>query len=122
MPLAAILCATAPSSDRPDLLRGQIIFAAQTLIEYQARQATGAGARELFIMVEAVTPQLSRLVDRLIADGIQVHLIRDMPALVRQIPRNSDILLFADGMVVDQAYIRQLGEAEGNALLVAEES
>ncbi|MGE4430665.1 MAG: hypothetical protein AB7E05_07985 [Sphingobium sp.] len=122
MPLAAILCATAPSSDRPDLLRGQIIFAAQTLIEYQARQATGAGARELFIMVEAVTPQLSRLVDRLIADGIQVHLIRDMPALVRQLPRNSDILLFADGMVVDQAYIRQLGAAEGNALLVAEDS
>lgn len=122
MPLAAILCATAPSSDRPDLLRGQIIFAAQTLIEYQARQATGAGARELFIMVEAVTPQLSRLVDRLIADGIQVHLIRDMPALVRQLPRNSDILLFADGMVVDQTYIRQLGAAEGNALLVAEDT
>ncbi len=122
MPLAAILCATAPSADRPEILCGQIIFAAQTLIEYQARQATGAGARELFIMVEAVTPQLSRLVDRLIADGIQVHLIRDMPALMRQLPRNSDILLFADGMVVDQAHVRDLASVEGNGLLLVEDS
>ncbi len=121
MPLAAILCATAPSADRPEILRGQIIFAAQTLIEYQARQATGAGARELFIMVEAVTPQLSRLVDRLIADGIQVHLIRDMPALMRQLPRNSDILLFADGMVVDQKHVSALGALEGNGLLLVED-
>jgi len=121
MPLAAILCASAPSVDRPEILRGQIIFAAQTLIEYQARQATGAGARELFIMVEAVTPQLSRLVDRLIADGIQVHLIRDMPALMRQLPRNSDILLFADGMVVDQDHVRDLASMEGNGLLLVDD-
>ena len=121
MPLAAILCATAPSSDRPDILRGQIIFAAQTLIEYQARQASGAGVRDLFIMVEAVTPVLSRLVDRLIADGIQVHLIRDMPTLVRQLPRESDVLLFADGAVVDQRHVNELASAEGNALLVVED-
>lgn len=121
MPLAAILCAIAPSSDRPDIKRGQIIFAAQTLTEYQARQAAGAGARELFILVEAVTPQLSRMVDRLIGDGIEVHLIRDMTSLVRLLPRESDVLLFADGMVVDQPQILKLAELQGNALLVVED-
>jgi len=121
MPLAAILCATAPSSDRPDILRGQIIFAAQTLVEYQARQAAAVGVRDLFILVEAVTPQLSRLVDRLISDGIHVHLIRDMATLVRQLPRESDVLLFADGAVVDQRHVDELAEAGGNALLVVDD-
>lgn len=121
MPLAAILCATAPSADRPEILRGQIVFAAQTLIEYQARQASAAGARDLFIMVEAVTPHLSRMVDRLISDGIHVHLVRDMAALVRQLPRESDVLLFAEGAVVDQRYVNELAAAGGNALLVVED-
>lgn len=121
MPLAAILCATAHSADRPEILRGQIIFAAQTLIEYQARQAGGVGVRDLFIMVEAVTPQLSRLVDRLISEGIHVHLVRDMSTLMRQLPRESDVLLFADGAVVDQRHVSELAAAEGNALLVVED-
>lgn len=121
MPLAAILCATAPSADRPDILRGQIIFAAQTLVEYQARQAASVGVRELFILIEAVTPQLSRLVDRLITDDIHVHLIRDMPALVRQLPRDSDVLLFADGAIVDQRHVAGLADAGGDALLVVED-
>ena len=118
MPLAAILSATAPSSDRPDVPRAQIVFAAQTLIEYQARQAIKAGATHLLIMVDAVTPVLSRLVDRLTGENIQVHLIRDMPGLVRQLPRDGDVLLFADGMVVDQKYIAELAGMAGEAVLV----
>lgn len=98
--------------------RAQIVFAAQTLIEYQARQAIKAGATCLLIMVDAVTPVLSRLVDRLTGENIQVHLIRDMPGLVRQLPRDGDVLLFADGMVVDQKYLAELASTPGNALLV----
>ncbi|MPT49084.1 MAG: hypothetical protein E2598_11825 [Sphingobium sp.] len=121
MPLAAILCATAPSSDHPDIIRGQIIFAAQTLIEYQARQASAAGASELFIVVDAVTPQLSRIVDHLIGDGIEVHLIRDMTSLMRLLPRDADVLLFADGMVVNQSHVARLADVQGDALLVVED-
>lgn len=119
MPLAAILSAIAPSSDRPGVPRAQIVFAAQTLIEYQARQAIQAGASQIFVMVEAVTPFHSRMVDRFAEGGTQVHLIRDMASLVRQLPRESDVLLFADGAVADQKYVAELGRAEGNALLVA---
>lgn len=118
MPLAAIMSATAPSSDRPDVPRAQIVFAAQTLIEYQARQAIRAGATCLLIMVDAVTPVLSRLVDRLTGENVQVHLIRDMPGLVRQLPRDGDVLLFADGMIVDQKYLADLAATPGDALLV----
>lgn len=101
--------------------RAQIVFAAQTLIEYQARQAIQAGASQIFVMVEAVTPFLSRMVDQFATTGAQVHLIRDMGSLVRQLPRESDVLLFADGAIVAQTYVAQIGAAEGNALLVAQD-
>lgn len=122
MPLAAILCATAPSSDRPDVLRGQIVFATQSLIEYQVRQAAHAGARLFFIMIDAVSPSWSRMVDRLAADGLEVHLVRDMATLVRHLPRDGDTLLFADGMIVDQRHVNEMGALEGNGLLAVEDS
>ena len=121
MPLAAILSATAPSSDRPDVPRAQLAFAAQTLLEYQARQAIAVGARQLFIMVEAVTAPLSRLVDRLEGEGVRAHLVRDMPGLVRQLPREDDVLLFADGMIVDQKYLTEIAGSSGNTLLVVQD-
>ena len=121
MPLAAILNATAVSGDKTDILRGQLIFASQMLIEYQARQAAHAGAQAIFIMVDQVTPIWSRMVDRLIGEGLDVHLMRDMASLVRLFPRDSDALLFADGMVVDQRYVSELGKAEGDALLVVDD-
>lgn len=121
MSLAAILSATAPSSDRPGVLRAQLVFAAQTLIEYQAHQAIRAGANQIFVMIEAVTPFFSRMVDRFAEAGVSVYLIRDMSGLVHQLPRESDILLFADGAVIDQKYVAELGQAEGNALLLAED-
>lgn len=119
MPLAAILSATMPASDRPDTLRGQLLFATQPLIEYQARQAVQAGAEHIFVMVEAVTPALSRLVDHLGGNGVQVHLIRDMAGLMRQLPKDGDVLLFAEGMIVDQRYVSAIAAQPGNALLVA---
>jgi len=122
MPLAAILCATAPSSDRPDIPRGQIVFAAQSLIEYQVRQAAHAGARLFFIMIDAVSPSWSRMVDRLATDGLEVHLVRDMATLVRHLPRDGDTLLFADGMIVDQRHVSEIGALEGNGLLAVEDS
>lgn len=121
MSLAAILSATAPSADRPGVPRAQLVFAAQTLIEYQAHQAFQAGASQIFVMIEAVTPFFSRMVDRFAELGVDVHLIRDMTSLVRQLPRESDVLLFADGAVIDQKYVAELGQATGNALLLAED-
>lgn len=121
MPLAALLSATIHASDRPDQLRAQILFATQPLIEYQARQAIQAGADHIFIMVEALVPALSRLVDHLGGKDVEVHLVRDMAGLMRQLPPESDVLLFAEGMVVDQRYVAALAAEPGNAVLVAED-
>ncbi len=108
--------------DLPAGLRASLHFAGQTLVEYQARQAIRAGADRILIMVSVITPALSQAVDRLSADGIAVSLIRDMVTMVRDAPRDSDVLLMADGAIIAQAHVDSLGAADGNMLLVTDDS
>ncbi|HEX7742662.1 MAG TPA: hypothetical protein VF442_09560, partial [Sphingobium sp.] len=56
------------------------------------------------------------------ADGIAVALVRDMVSMVRDAPRDSDVLLVADGVIVAQAQFDVMAEREGNALLVTDDS
>src|SRR3546814_6150169 len=72
------------------------LFAGQTLVEYQARQAAQAGAGHISIHVNAITPPLSRSVDRLNADGISVSLVRTPAELRQTIPPDTDILLIGE--------------------------
>ena len=122
MAFAALLSACKSSTDSSGALRGNLHFAGQTLVEYQARQAARAGAAQVLIRVSAVTPALSQAVDRLSADGISVSLIRDMVTLVRDAPRDRDMMVIADGMIVAQTYIEAMAQSKGNALLVADDS
>lgn len=122
MPMTAIICATAPCGDAPATPRAQLYFAGQSVLEYQARQARDVGAEHVIALVDAVTPALSRTVDRLMADGVRVQFVRDMPALMRDIPAGSDVLLFIDGAVTDQKRLLSLTENGGGALLVVEDN
>ncbi len=122
MSFAAILCASRISADSPGLLRANLHFAGQSLVEYQARQASRAGATRILILVTAISPFLSQAVDRLGADGIAVALIRDMVTLVRDAPRNEDIVLLADGAMIAQAHFDAIAQAEDNVLLVTDDS
>ncbi|MEJ7925340.1 hypothetical protein WG908_01055 [Sphingobium sp. AN641] len=122
MSFGAIISASRSSSDSTGTLRGNLHFAGQTLVEYQARQASLAGASEILIRVSSVTPGLSQAVDRLSADGIKVSLIRDMITLVRDAPRDRDMLLIGDGVLAAQSYLDALGQIDGNALLVSDDS
>jgi hypothetical protein len=122
MTFAAILSASRASSDSSAALRASLHFAGQTLVEYQARQAARAGADRIMILVSVITPALSQAVDRLSADGIAVALVRDMVSMVRDAPRDSDVLLVADGIIVAQAHFDAIAEREGNALLVTDDS
>lgn len=122
MSFAAILSASRAVADSPGTVRASLHFAGQTLVEYQARQAVQAGADRILILVGTITPQLSQAVDRLSADGIAVALVRDMVSMVRDAPRDSDVLLVADGAVIAQAHFNALGGGEGDALLVADDS
>lgn len=122
MSFAAILSASRTSGDSPPGLRASLYFAGQTLVEYQARQAAHAGADRIMILVSVITPALSQAVDRLSADGIAVALVRDMVSMVRDAPRDSDILLVADGAIVSQGHFDALGAADGNIMLVTDDS
>ena len=122
MTFAAILNASRTSSDSAAPLRASLHFAGQTLVEYQARQAARAGADRIMILVSVITPALSQAVDRLSADGIAVALVRDMVSMVRDAPRDSDVLLVADGIIVAQSHFQAMAEREGNALLVTDDS
>ncbi|WP_420143239.1 hypothetical protein [Sphingobium sp.] len=122
MSFAAILGASRASGDSPAGLRASLYFAGQSLIEYQARQAAQAGADRIMILVSVITPALSQAVDRLSADGIAVALIRDMVSMVRDAPRDSDVLLVADGAILAQAHFDEIGQANGNVMLVTDDS
>lgn len=122
MSFAAILSASRASGDSPAGLRASLYFAGQTLVEYQARQAAQAGADRILILVSVITPALSQAVDRLSADGIAVALVRDMVSMVRDAPRDSDVLLVADGAIVAQAHYDGIGAAQGNVMLVTDDS
>ena len=74
------------------------------------------------ILVSVITPALSQAVDRLSADGIAVALVRDMVSMVRDAPRDADVLLVADGAIVSQTHFEAMASAEGNALLVTDDS
>ncbi len=104
------------------MLRANLHFAGQSLLEYQVRQAAEAGAEQVMVLVGAVTQPLSRAIDRLTADGISVSIVRDMVSLLREAPRDRDMMLVADGAVVPQRFYTAVASQPGNVLLVTEDS
>ena len=127
MSFAAVICAShsanfAPSSGPGGALRAGLHFAGHSLVEYQVRQAADAGATHILILVSAVTPFLSQAVDRLTADKINVSLIRDMVSLVREAPRDRDMLLIADGAIIAQNHFVSISQRSGNVLLAVDDS
>lgn len=122
MSFTAILSASRASGESSGALRASLHFAGQTLVEYQARQAAQAGADRIMILVSIITPALSQAVDRLSADGMAVALVRDMVSMVRDAPRDADVLLVADGAIAAQPHFAAIGDVEGNALLVTDDS
>lgn len=130
MSFAAVICASHAIAGEPGdmssgssgTLRAGLHFAGYSLVEYQVRQAAQAGASRVFILVGTVTQPLSRAIDRLTADGIAVALVRDMVSLVREAPRDKDMLLVADGAIIAQQHYAAIAAQPANVLLVADDS
>ncbi|WP_070153459.1 hypothetical protein [Sphingobium phenoxybenzoativorans] len=122
MSFSAIICASQAASDSLGVLRANLHFAGNSLLEYQVRQAAEAGADQVMILVGAVTQSLSRAIDSLTADGISVSIVRDMVSLLREAPRDRDMLLVADGAIVPQRFYGAVAAQPGNVLLVTEDS
>lgn len=98
--------------------RGELGFAGQALVEYQARQAHAAGAAPILILVDDISPILTGVVDRLAVDGIQATLIRDLPTMGRMIASTDRILLIGDGHILPAGIVGLLALGDGPRLLV----
>jgi hypothetical protein len=118
LPFAAVISASATEGHDDGPLRATLIFAGQTLVEYQARQAAEAGAGHISVHVGTVTPALSRSVDRLVADGINVALVRSPAELRQTVPPGTDILLVGDGIVAAQSCYSEMARRGAPTLLV----
>lgn len=118
MALVAVLSARSMTEPAGPRRRGELSFAGQALVEYQARQGHAAGATSILILVDDISPILTGVVDRLAADGVQATLIRDLPTLGRMIAVTDRILLTGDGAILPGGVIRLLALGEGARLLV----
>lgn len=118
MPFAAVISASATVGHDEEQLRATLVFAGQTLVEYQARQAAEAGAGHVSIHVGVITPALARSIDRLVADGINVSLVRSPSELRQTVPPDTGILLIGDGVIAAQSCYDQLIGHPSPALLV----
>ncbi|MCW2338542.1 hypothetical protein M2337_002775 [Sphingobium sp. B2D3A] len=99
-------------------------FGGQSLIEYQARLALGAGAEKLIIHADAAAaeadlPGLTRMADHIAREtDCPVSVVRDMPELARTIGPEDLVLLMAEGAVIPSEALDALTISGGEAVLV----
>lgn len=80
-------------------LRALLPLAGRTLIEYQVRCASAAGAAPIVVIVERIPQALQDSFERLRLDGIGVVPVSDVNEAVSRFEAGSAILLIGDGVV-----------------------
>ena len=79
-------------------LRALLPLAGRTLVEYQVRCASAAGAAPIIVVVERVPQALQDAFERLRLDGIGVFPVSDVSEAVSRFEAGSMILLIGDGI------------------------
>src|SRR3954471_1078351 len=79
-------------------LRALFPLAGRTLVEYQIRCASAAGAAPIVVVVERVPQALQDAFERLRLDGIGVFPVSDVNEAVSRFEAGSSILLVGDGI------------------------
>ena len=79
-------------------LRALLPLAGRTLVEYQVRCASAAGAAPIVVVVERVPQTLQDGFERLRLDGIGVFPVSDVSEAVSRFEAGSAILLIGDGI------------------------
>ncbi|WP_308516671.1 NTP transferase domain-containing protein [Sphingomonas flavescens] len=79
-------------------LRALFPLAGRTLLEYQARCASAAGAAPVVVVVERVPQALQDAFERLRLDGVGVFPVSDVNEAVSRFEAGSSILLIGDGV------------------------
>ena len=91
-------------------LRALLPLAGRTLVEYQVRCASAAGAAPILVLVERVPQALQDAFERLRIEGIGVFPVGDVHEAVSRFEAGSTILLIGDGIAPPAALVEQLAE------------
>src|SRR3954468_2934980 len=94
-------------------IRALLPLAGRTLVEYQARCASAAGAAPIVVVVERVPQALQDAFERLRLDGIAVFPVSDVNEAVSRFEAGATIMLIGDGIAPTAALVARLaGEPE----------
>jgi hypothetical protein len=91
-------------------LRALLPLAGRTLIEYQVRCASAAGAAPIVVVVERVPQALQDAFERLRLDGVATFAVSDVQEAVSRFEAGSMILLIGDGVVPSADLVAALAE------------
>jgi hypothetical protein len=91
-------------------LRALLPLAGRTLLEYQARCASAAGAAPIVVVVERVPQALQDAFERLRLDGVGVFPVSGIEEAVSRFEAGSMILLIGDGIAPPASLVAQLAE------------
>ena len=91
-------------------LRALLPLAGRTLVEYQVRCASAAGAAPILVLVERVPQALQDAFERLRIEGIGVFPVGDVHEAVSRFEAGSTILLIGDGIAPPAALVEQLAQ------------
>ena len=97
-------------------LRALLPLAGRTLVEYQVRCATAAGAAPVVVVVERVPQALQDAFERLRLDGVGVVPVSDVDEAVSRFEAGSGILLIGDGIVPPVSIVTSLASEPESAV------
>ena len=91
-------------------LRALLPLAGRTLLEYQVRCGSAAGAAPIIVMVERVPQALQDVFERLRLDGMVVIPVSDVQDAVSRFEAGSMILMIGDGVAPPAELVAALAE------------
>jgi hypothetical protein len=116
--LAGLLFAIVEAEDRPGRLAATLPFGGVTLIEFQARTLVAAGAAQLVVVVERMTPELLGALNRIGRRGVVVDAVRSAADAAGKLHPLARVLMLADALVTTEEVVGLLAHDAGDALLV----
>lgn len=102
-------------------LRALLPLAGQTLLDYQARCLSVAGASPIVVFVERIPPALQLAFERLRGEGIAIVAVSDAAEAASRFEAGSDLLLLADGIIPDLDDLSSLVDRDEPRILTVED-
>ena len=115
MALGALIAAYL--EDDTGSLRALLPIAGRTLLEYQVRCASAAGAAPIVVIVDRIPIALNEVLQRLQHDGLPVITVSDGAEASSRFEAGGLILLIADGLAPPPELVASLAEEEEPAIV-----